>query len=198
MSTPATGKVAYLLTHPNVVISEDVPVTRWPLSELGRSRMLKCISQPWISKITSIYSSTEQKSVDCALILAKHLSLPFVQVQELGENDRSSTGFLPPEEFELVANEFFANPDISIRGWERAIDAQQRIVTAVERLLASDKSRGDIAILSHGAVGTLLYCALTGKQIDRQWDQPSNGGGNYFQFSLDPRGASSGWMPIDG
>jgi broad specificity phosphatase PhoE len=198
MSTQATGKAAYLITHPNVAISKDLPVTRWPLSELGRARMLKCLRQPWVSKITSIYCSTEQKSVDCAHILAEHLSLPFVQVQELGENDRSSTGFLPPEEFELVANEFFASPELSIRGWERAIDAQQRIVTAVERLLANDQSRGAIAIVSHGAVGTLLYCALTGKQIDRQWDQPSNGGGNYFQFSVVPRRANSGWMPIDG
>lgn len=26
------------------------------------------------------------------------------------ENDRSATGFLPPPEFEAVANQFFANP----------------------------------------------------------------------------------------
>jgi len=29
----------YFITHPNVVVSRDVPVPRWPLSELGRERM---------------------------------------------------------------------------------------------------------------------------------------------------------------
>ena len=188
---------AYFITHPNVAISEDVPVTRWPLSELGRARMLKCLGLPWVSKITSIYSSTEQKAVDCANILAEHLSLPFVQVRKLGENDRSSTGFLPPDEFELMANEFFANPKLSIRGWERAVDAQQRVASAVEQILENHHAPGIVAIVSHGAVGTLLYCALTGREIDRKWDQPSNGGGNYFGFSLNPREVYSWWRPID-
>jgi len=197
MSTQAVGKLAYFITHPNVVISKDVPVTQWPLFALGRARMLKGLQQPWITRITSIFCSTERKSVDRALILAEHLSLPFVEIEKLGENDRSSSGFLPPDEFELVADEFFAKPEISIRGWERAIDAQRRIVAALEQLFGKDDSRGHIAIISHGAVGTLLYCALTGKKIDRQWDQPPNGGGNYFQFSLAPKMAHSAWLPID-
>ena len=172
-------------------------MTQWPLSELGRARMNKCLGQPWLSEITSIYCSTEQKSVDGAWILAKHLSLPFVQVPELGENNRSSTGFLAQSEFERMASEFFAKPESSVRGWERAIDAQHRIVAAVERLFEAETSPGSVAIVSHGAVGTLLYCALVGEKIDRKWDQAPNGGGNYFRFSLAPRGAYSWWKPID-
>jgi broad specificity phosphatase PhoE len=191
------SRLAYFITHPDVAIRDDVPVTQWPLSALGRARMIECLKQPWIAEVTSIYSSTEQKSVDAAQILAKHLSLPFVQVVELGENDRSSTGFLPPKEFELVANEFFEKPGVSVRGWERAIDAQKRVVAAVERLLSNDDNPGAAAIVSHGAVGTLLYCALAGERIDRKWDQPSTGGGNYFRFSLAPRSAHYCWKPID-
>ena len=41
----------------------------------------------------------------------------------IGENDRSATGFVPAEEFEALADTFFADPHTSIRGWERAIDA---------------------------------------------------------------------------
>jgi broad specificity phosphatase PhoE len=161
-------RVAYFITHPHVVISKDLPVTQWPLSALGRARMIKGLTRPWLSKITSIYCSTQQKSVDSARILAIHLSLPFVQVPELGENDRSSTGFLPPGEFDRVASEFFAKPETSVRGWERAIDAQHRNVAAVERLFEGETSAGAIAIVSHGAVGTLLYCALAGVKIDRK------------------------------
>ena len=118
--------------------------------------------------------------------------MPFQQVEDLGENDRSATGFLPPEEFERVADQFFAHPEQSIHGWERAVDAQSRIVRAVENI------KGDsVAIVSHGAVGTLLYCHLAGKPIDRRWDQPPNGGGNYYGFTLSPRKVFSWWHAFD-
>jgi len=51
--------------------------------------------------------------------------------------------------------------------------------------------------VSHGAVGTLLYCHLAGEPIARRWDQPPNGGGNYFRFTLAPRAVHSWWQPID-
>ncbi len=185
----------YFITHPNVVVSRDVPVPRWPLSELGKSRMRAGLRQPWVRDITSIYCSTEQKAIDGAEILAQHLGLDFQQVEELGENERSATGFLPPAEFERVADQFFAQPAVSVRGWERAVDAQARIVNAVEKI--STEAEGTIAIVSHGAVGTLLYCHLAGEAIARRWDQPPNGGGNYFRFTLTPRAAHSWWQPID-
>jgi broad specificity phosphatase PhoE len=187
----------YFITHPNVVVSRNVPVPRWPLSELGKRRMHAGLQQPWIRELTSIYCSTEQKAIDGASILAEHLSLGFEQIAELGENDRSATGFLPPDEFERVADQFFDAAAVSVRGWERAIDAQSRIVRAVERIAEEDKSDGSIAIVSHGAVGTLLYCHLAGKPIARRWDQPANGGGNFYRFSVSPRKVHFWWQPID-
>ncbi len=198
----------YLISHPNVVISRDVPVPHWPLSERGRSRMRAGLQQPWVKDVVAIYSSTEQKAMDGAGILGEHLSLPFTAIHELGENDRSATGFLPGEEFERVADEFFANPQTSVRGWERAVDAQARMVKAVEQVAGLEQARakrggvageeaGAVAIVSHGAVGTLLYCHLTGQAISRRWDQPPNGGGNWFRFTLTPREASDRWQPLD-
>ena len=168
---------------------------RWPLSELGKKRMRSGLRQPWVREIGSIYCSTEQKAIDAATILSQHLGVPFVEVSELGENDRSATGFLPPDEFERVADEFFATPTVSVRGWERAVDAQERVVKAIERI--AEETEGVIAIVAHGAVGTLLYCHLAGEAIARRWDQPPNGGGNYFRFTLSPRAAHSWWQPID-
>jgi len=187
----------YFITHPNVVISRDVPVPQWPLSEVGRARMRHGLHQPWVHDLTAIYCSTEQKAIDGARILAEHRSLSFTPMAELRENDRSATGFLPPHEFERVADAFFANPQVAVRGWERAVDAQARIVQAVEQVVTTDPTAGSVAIVSHGAVGTLLYCALAGHPIDRRWDQPPNGGGNYFHFTLAPRAAHSWWNPID-
>jgi hypothetical protein len=37
-------------------------------------------------------------------------------LHELGENDRSATGFLEPDVFETTADRFFAEPDRSIDG----------------------------------------------------------------------------------
>ncbi len=40
-------------------------------------------------------------------------------------------------------------------------------------------------------------CYLTGQAISRRWDQPANGGGNYYAFQLAPQKAYSWWTPID-
>ena len=186
------------VSHPNVVVSQDVPVPRWPLSDVGRSRMKAALGQPWIAQISSVYCSTEQKAMDGAEILAAHLSLPVGRLEGLGENDRSATGFLPPAEFEQVADQFFAKPHESVRGWETAFAAQRRIVRTVDDLVGADKSDGTIAIVSHGAVGTLLYCHLSKQAISRRWDQPPNGGGNFYAFGLQPSQVFSWWKPIDG
>ena len=187
----------YFISHPNVVVDPNVPVPRWPLSQAGRDRMTAGLAQSWVPTVTSVYASSEQKAIDTAEILARHRSLDFVIDESLGENDRSSTGFLPPHEFEKVADEFFAFPYRSVRGWERAADAQERIISAVSRIAAEDRGKGAIAIVSHGAVGTLLYCHLAGKEISRRWDQPANGGGNFYPFMLEPPSAPHGWRAVD-
>lgn len=155
------------------------------------------LRQPWMSEVSAIYCSTEQKAVDAAEIMAGHLALGYTRVHTLGENDRSATGFLSPHEFEAVADEFFARPEHSVRGWEKAADAQARIVDAVRSIAASDQSHGAIAIVAHGAVGTLLYCHLSGQPISRRRDQPPNGGGNYYAFSIKPDRVFSWWKAID-
>jgi broad specificity phosphatase PhoE len=120
------------------------------------------------------------------------------ELAELGENDRSATGYLPRAEFEALANEFFAHPARSVRGWETAIDAQHRIVSAVDELLAASAVKlGDTAIVAHGGVGTLLLCYLRGDTISRAHDQPPNNGGNYFAFDFGSRRLLHGWRPVD-
>jgi len=186
------------ISHPNVLVNAQLPVPRWPLSPRGRERMQAGLKQPWVQDVSAVYCSTERKAIDGAEILAAHRGLSYTALEALGENDRSATGYLPPDEFEAMADRFFAEPERSVRGWERAVDAQARIVTAVEDLVAQDGSRGTIAIVSHGAVGTLLHCHLAGRPISRQWDQPANGGGNYYRFSHPATVPPAPWQPFDG
>lgn len=187
----------YFISHPNVVIDPQVPVPAWPLSDKGRARMHLGLQQPWVQDLSAIYCSTEQKAIDSAEILADAVDLPITQLPGLGENDRSSTGFLPPTEFELTADAFFAHPQQSVRGWETAAAAQTRIARCVSDIARSDRSSNAVAIVSHGAVGTLLHCFLAQNPISRHWDQPPNGGGNFYTFEMNPRRSLSSWHPID-
>jgi len=187
----------YFISHPEVEIDPEIPVPQWCLSTKGRARMKQALALPWMSEITSIYASTEKKAIDGAQILAQHLRLSYTTLAALGENDRSSTGYLDAQEFEQTADAFFASPELSSRGWERAIDAQIRIYRAVETIKRSDKSAGAIAIVSHGAVGTLLYCYLANKPISRDFDQPGSGGGNYLKLQLSTPVECSWWQALD-
>ena len=178
------------------MIDPAVPVPDWPLAARGRERMSRALTLPWAGQLRAVWCSTERKARDGAAILAGHLGLLVTELDQLGENDRSATGYLPRIEFEAVADLFFAHPEQSIRGWERAADAQARIVAAVEQVLVA--SAGDTAIVSHGGVGALLLCHLRQCPIGREHDQPANNGGNYFAFDAGTRRLHHGWTPIDG
>jgi len=191
--------VVHFITHPDVVIDPAVPVPDWPLSERGVARMRAALAADWVAAIGAVHCSTERKAMDGAAILAGHLGLRFATHPDLGENDRSATGFLPREEFEATADLFFAHPAQSIRGWERAVDAQARVVAAVDRVLALPRPAGDVAIVAHGGVGALLLCALSGVGISRTRDQPATAAGGFrFAFDAETRELRHGWQRIDG
>jgi broad specificity phosphatase PhoE len=99
------------------------------------------------------------------------------------------------DRFEQVVEAFFAEPQRSVLGWERAIDAQRRIVSAVDRLLEQISPTAPVAIISHGGVGTLLLSHLKGTPVSRADDQP--GQGHYFVFARTTRRVLHGWHPID-
>ena len=189
--------LVHFITHPEVVIDPTMPVPDWPLSTVGIRRMRAAVLRSWTATVRSVFCSAERKAMDSAEILAERLWLSPIVLGALGENDRSATGYLPRDEFEVVANEFFARPDDSVRGWERAIDAQRRIVGAVEDVIARSIAGGDIAIVSHGGVGALLLCHLKGVPISRSEDQTGGGGGNFFSFDARSRRMLSGWKRIE-
>jgi broad specificity phosphatase PhoE len=192
------GQQVYFVTHPDVLIDPAVPVPDWPLSPRGRERMFRALALPWVAGLGAVWCSAERKARDAAAILAGHRGLPVEVLAELGENDRSATGYLPRPEFEAVADRFFAHPEESIRGWERAANAQNRIIGAVERVVtASAGCGGDIAILAHGGVGALLLARLRGEPISRRHDQPPGQGGHYFVFAAATGRLRQGWIAID-
>jgi broad specificity phosphatase PhoE len=187
--------IAAYLTHPQIVIDPAIPVPDWSLSELGRRRVESVLAKPWVSAIRRIVSSEERKAIETARIIAASRGLPIERRADMGENDRSATGFIPPDKFDAAADAFFAEPEKSWRGWERAVDAQRRIVAAVEAVLDGHDAAMPILFVGHGGVGTLLKCHLAGVRISRL-DQPA-GGGNIFAFRLSDRRLLCDWTRLE-
>lgn len=96
-----------------------------------------------------------------------------------------------------MADAFFARPEESVCGWERAVDAQHRIIAAVERVIAEAPKIGDVAIVAHGGVGALLLCYLRGIPISRAADQPGDGGGWVYSIDTQSRFLLTGWRKIE-
>lgn len=182
------------VSHANVAIEPSVPVPQWHLSDLGRTRTAQLLHQPWVATVERIVSSAETKALDTAGIMAEHLGLTFEVWASTGELDRSSTGFVTHERHEALADELFGFPDRSAAGWERALDAQARIVAGLADLLDGADATNTV-VVGHGGVGTLWYCWLTAQPIDRQHDQP--GQGHYFTVDLATRTVLHPWRAID-
>ncbi|WP_040493464.1 histidine phosphatase family protein [Ilumatobacter nonamiensis] len=183
------------ITHPNVEIDADTPVPMWGLSALGRRRALAMLDQQWVGSIGRIISSSETKALETADLIAAQLGLSVEVRPESGEIDRSSTGFVEPERHELLADRFFAEPDSSMEGWERAVDAQRRIVGVMRDVVEARDGRDDVAVVGHGAVGTLLMCHLVGLRISRDHDQP--GQGHFWSYDRADNRLLHGWRSID-
>lgn len=184
----------FFISHPEVVIDPDIDVRRWRLSERGISRMRGFAATDAAAQITEVWASSETKAIEAAELLAARQGLTVNIDPALGENDRSATGFVPPTQFELLADAFFSRPASSVQGWETAADAQARISEAVERILARPDATANPAIVAHGGVGTLLLCGLLGEPISRARDQPFQG--HYWSFEAASREVLHGWKSI--
>jgi broad specificity phosphatase PhoE len=185
---------AFVISHPEVVVDPTRPVPNWHLSALGIARMKRFASSPMVDGVTAVFSSSETKAIEAAQIFGQVRHLPIAIRDGLEEIDRSATGFLPALEFERTAESFFAEPERSVRGWERALDAQGRIVRAIDRLL-KHPAGGDVAVVTHGGVGTLLLCNYLRVPITRKLDQLSQG--HYLTLEIASRTVLHGWRPLE-
>lgn len=191
---------ALYLTHPQVRMDPNVPVPLWCLSDIGRGRAEALVARGIVPGGAVVFSSREAKALELAEILAGATGTPILTDHAMGENDRSATGFLPPALFEEHADQFFAHPERSINGWERAIDAQRRIVASVRTALDSVPGDAQVIFCGHGAVGTLLKCHVGSRAISRDEDQSRIGvlgGGNGFLFDLAARQLLTDWTPME-
>lgn len=189
--------LVYYISHPQVIIDADKPVPHWSLSPVGVQRLGDVAGKAWVRTIGTFVSSNETKALETARhLMAGRTDATLIVREDAHENDRSSTGFVPPERFEDIANAFFAKPDESVLGWEKARDAQTRVVDMADSVLAQLNPTQPLAFVGHGGIGTLLLCALRGDPIARIHDQPG-GGGNVFAYDSASRHVHHGWQAIE-
>ena len=187
---------AYYFTHTQVRIDPNIPVRDWHLSDEGRARVLGALNQPWMSRVTRIIASSERRVVETAGIFAHRRGLPVSVNPGFDDSDRPLADFLPVAELDRVVGAFFANPDTCARpGWQTAADAQRRVVTALAAELAAKGDNGDLLIVGHGRIGTLLLCHLAGLPISRDHFQPTPGG-NLFAFDRATRKVLFRWQIV--
>jgi hypothetical protein len=164
----------FFITHPDVVIDPNIPVSDWPLNEHGRARMRAFARFAWIKVVHSVFASSERKARDGAEILAEGLGLPGYRVVDgLGENDRSATGYLPSEEFEPTVDAFFAHPKpVSVGGKRRAPPrpesfAQSRRFCS-KRPAAMTLPFSDMGAPERCSIAISPICRLAGIMINQQ------------------------------
>lgn len=185
----------FYLTHAQVHQDPATPVPDWGLSDKGRARAMQFASATLLAQTRTLVSSNERKAIETAEIIADAINVRPHIMPATHENDRSATGYLKPDAFEQAATAFFNHPDESFRGWETARAAQARIVEQMQ-LITQTHTDGDILMVGHGGVGTLLYCHLADLPIDRRHDQ-AGGGGNLFAYDLVEAQFIHAWRPIE-
>ena len=158
-----------------MVVEPAKPVPRWHLAPEGVARARAVADR--LPGPDAVWSSTECKAIETAGLIAGRHGVPVRVHPGLDEIDRSATGYLPPGRFQHAADQFFAWPEQPFAGWERAVDAQARILAAWREIVAAPGTSacGSTVLVGHGGTGTLLWCALAGQPIDRRHDAPRQG-----------------------
>jgi broad specificity phosphatase PhoE len=147
-----------LIRHAQVTVDPRVPVDQWRLSEEGVKAAAALLRDPALAEVQLFYTSPEPKAVATAAAISG--PQPLIQVPDLRELDRTAAGWLRTEAaYMAMVAEIFRHPDESIRGCEPAVLAQQRIVRAIDTLVAA-RPGCTLAIVSHGIVLALYMCHL--------------------------------------
>ena len=98
------SQIVRYLSHPQLGMDPELGVRRWSLNETGRARVALLARSGALTGTRHVISSDETKAIETATPLADALNCKLVVREAKHENDRSATGFLPPDELESVAD----------------------------------------------------------------------------------------------
>lgn len=145
----------YLIRHAETEPAGDDP-TMWPLSERGEDQVRVLAAQPFWTEVKAIVTSDELKAVATVSDIAIQRGIPFFKHEGLRELKRTP-GWLAA--YDERVREVFARPAQSVEGWERAADAQARVLACVDELIARFDPE-PFAVVSHGMLIALLLASV--------------------------------------
>ena len=155
-----TGRRMHLIRHAQPVIEPDVPPERWRLAPEGQRDALRLADNLRRCAPTRIWSSREPKAMETARILAAALACPTATHDGLREVTFAA-GFLTQAEFgERVASFLAGEGDPAFEPYE---EARRRIVGTLAEICRYEA--GDIAVVSHGRILTVLLAELLGRRL---------------------------------
>jgi len=132
----------------------------WQLSPAGEQQARDLSrSRAW-QEITLIASSPEAKAVATAQPTADATGLELQIDPGLHEVDRGATPLVSQDEYHALVAAHFASPQESVSGWETGQAARERVVTSINRLVAS--ADGSLCVVSHGLVLSHYLADLRG------------------------------------
>jgi broad specificity phosphatase PhoE len=151
----------YLVRHATPAVQPNTPAPDWQLSERGveEARALGVTAQTW--GLHAIYASGERKAQSTALAMGEVLAVP-VHVVEGFEELRIDGWIGNSDDFAESVQQILKQPELSLRGAERALAAAQRFATGISIIESGDFPA---AIVSHGRVLS-AWLAYTGRTED--------------------------------
>lgn len=158
-----------LVKHAPPEITPGVISHRWVLSAEGRDRCTWLATELKAQGVGRLYSSLEPKALETAALAAVKLGLEVRPRRDLHENDRAGLGFGPLDALKQRMRRFFEAPSELIVGQESADAALQRFEAAV-RAATAEAPDQTIAIVTHGAVLTLLAASYNPINAFEFWE----------------------------
>lgn len=180
----------YFITHPSVQINKNLAVDKWSLSDKGLKETEQLLRLDFWREIEAIYASPERKAQQTAELVSKRYGLEVFKTNCLSELDRSSTGFVEYDAYIEMIKSVYSNPNKNIQGWESAFDVTKRITECIALIMSNHKDQS-VAVIGHGATGTLLACSLLNKKPD--FAEDPKGTGRYMIIDWDKKQLMKRW-----
>ena len=176
MTANQTARTLYLVKHGAPEIDADLPSHEWSLSEHGCEQAWDTAGRLAFHDIAAVVTSEERKAhATGAMMTERFDDVPLHRMLGLHEHLRYNEPFLRSEaELEARVQRFFAQPSERVMGEETADDAHRRFSNAV-RAVMERHAQGDVVVVSHGTVITLLAARANGLEPFALWKQLSFG-----------------------
>ena len=123
-----------------------------PLSENGRFEAEKLVKLFEEIEIHAMYASNYLRASETIQPIAQIKDLTIEQMEQLNERVLSAT---PVDDFEEAIQKVWNNPTFHFPGGESNIEAQNRVIPAIEELIVKHQDE-TIIIGTHGNIFTLI------------------------------------------